>query len=83
MLIYLSIIPVLIACYGIYKYLAFQKSQICTTKSTMKKFIRFWMKSLRPRTQWEHFVNGQGTFTISDHSNGETTVYGGGISGTW
>ena len=83
MLIYLTILPILLVCYGMYKYLAFQKSQICTTRSTMRKFFRFWMKSFRTKAEWEHFVTGQGTFTISDPQTSDKRVYGGGISGKW
>ena len=83
MLIYLAILTTLFIAYAIYKYFVFRRRSICTSKSSFRKFFRFWLKSIRQKTQWEHFINGQGAFRPTEKMHEEQAIYGGGISGTW
>jgi len=83
MLTYLIFAIVLLTIYVSYKYILFKKSHICSTKSSIGKFFKFWLKKKPRDTHWEHFVHGKGTFQLSDNLINEKQIYGGGISGSW
>ena len=83
MLTYLLTSIVLLALFIIYKYILFNRAHISTAKKSLAKFFKFWLKPTRNDTAWQHFIDGEGTFRLSDQLNNNNDIYGGGTSGTW